>query len=148
MSQRFPQDSLAQGKLKIVNGLFSQVTKNSYQTVMYSYKENVNGNKIMIQSKQWTEIFLLSRLGYKANLILIFFIDSQLSLTVKVSAFTNTKPKTSKVLRNKVAKTFGIGLETTSRTLKATTKLAIRQTLHPIHKHFSTKVAQLRYPRM
>jgi hypothetical protein len=135
LSQRFPQDSLAQGKLKIVNGLFSQVTKNSYQTVMYSYKENVNGNKIMIQSKQWTEIFLLSRLGYKANLILIFFIDSQLSLTVKVSAFTNTKPKTSKVLRNKVAKTFGIGLETTSRTLKATTKLAIRQTLHPIHKH-------------
>jgi len=65
--------------------------------------------------------------------------DLQLSPTVKVSAFTNT---------NKVAKTFGIGLETASITLKATIQLAIRQSIHPIHKRYSTKVAQLQYPRI
>jgi hypothetical protein len=36
-------------------------------------------------------------------------------------------------LQMKVAKTFDIGLETTKRTLQATTQLALRHTLHPIH---------------
>jgi hypothetical protein len=51
-------------------------------------------------------------------------------------------------MRNKVARIFGVGLETASRTLRATTQLALRHAIHPIHKRYTTKVAQLRYPRL
>ena len=51
-------------------------------------------------------------------------------------------------MRNKVARIFGVGLETASRTLRATTHLALRHAIHPIHKRYTTKVAQLRYPRL
>lgn len=44
LSQRSLQDVSVQGKLKIVYRLFSQVMKNGYLTVMYSYKENVSGS--------------------------------------------------------------------------------------------------------
>lgn len=35
-----------------------------------------------------------------------------------------------------------------SRTLKATTQLALQHALHPIHKPYTTKVAKLHYPRL
>jgi hypothetical protein len=47
-----------------------------------------------------------------------------------------------------LAKQWGIGLETATRTLNATTQLAIRQAIHPIQRRFRTEVMQLRYPRL
>lgn len=52
---------------------------------------------------------------------------------VCVSA-VGTKGRTyNDALRNKIAKTFGIGIRTANDNLRATTQLAIRHTLHPIH---------------
>jgi len=75
-------------------------------------------------------------------------IDDLITNTASVNAATSKHRRESDELRNKVSKTFGIGLETASRTLKATTQLALRHALHPIHKRYTTKVAQLRYPRL
>ena len=58
------------------------------------------------------------------------------------------KEEHSDELHNKVARTFGIGIDTANRTLCATTQLALRHALHPIHKRYTTKVAQLCYPRL
>lgn len=41
-----------------------------------------------------------------------------------------------------------IGLETSARTLKATTQLTIRNAIHPIQWRFCTEVAQLHYPHL
>jgi hypothetical protein len=46
-----------------------------------------------------------------------------------------------------LAKQRGIGLETATKTLNATTQLVIRQAIHPIQRCFHTEVMQLRYPR-
>ncbi len=47
-----------------------------------------------------------------------------------------------------LAKQWGIRVETATRTLNATTQLAIRQAIHPIQGRFRTEVMQLRYPRL
>jgi hypothetical protein len=60
-------------------------------------------------------------------------IDDLITNTASVNAATSKHLRESDELRNKVLKTFGIGLETASRTLKATTQLALRHALHPIH---------------
>jgi hypothetical protein len=54
----------------------------------------------------------------------------------------------SEELRNKLSRKFNVGLKTADRTLQATTQLALRQALHPIHRRFRTEVTQLRYPRL
>jgi len=72
----------------------------------------------------------------------------QICQAVNIGAIHTKNPSHSEVLKNKVAKTFHIGLKTAEETLKATTQLAIRHTLHPIHRRYTTQVAQLRYPRL
>jgi hypothetical protein len=67
---------------------------------------------------------------------------------VHVSATNSTPRNHSDTLRDKVSRTFGVGLETAERTLMATTQLALRTSIHPIHKRYRTEVAQLRYPRL
>jgi hypothetical protein len=47
-----------------------------------------------------------------------------------------------------LAKQWGIGLETATRTLNATTQLAIRQSIHSIQRYSRMAVMQLRYPRL
>jgi hypothetical protein len=42
-----------------------------------------------------------------------------------ISATSSQLQKPAEILRDKVAKTFGIGLETAERTLKVTTQLAL-----------------------
>jgi hypothetical protein len=68
--------------------------------------------------------------------------------TVKIHATYSQKRKPNEALRDKVSQTFGIGLETADRTIQATTQLAIRHAIHPIHRRYRTQVAQLRYPRL
>jgi hypothetical protein len=70
------------------------------------------------------------------------------SLHSRVMASTSSTPRSSESLRNKIASTFSIGLETAQRALRATTQLALRNVTHPIHRRFQTEVAQLRYPRL
>jgi len=65
-----------------------------------------------------------------------------------VGSITSHPRSPSEELRNKVAKTFGIGLKTAERTIWCTTQLALRHAVHPIHKRFKTRVAQLHYPRL
>jgi hypothetical protein len=65
---------------------------------------------------------------------------------VQINAISSNKSNIA--LRNKIAKTFNVGLETANQTLNATTQLALRHTLHPIHRRYRTQVAQLRYPRL
>jgi hypothetical protein len=67
---------------------------------------------------------------------------------VVISAVETKGRSHNEALRNKVAKTLNVGIKTASDTLKATTQLAIRHTLHPNHRRYTTKVAQLRYPRL
>jgi hypothetical protein len=67
---------------------------------------------------------------------------------VYVGAANTTAQKHSDSLRNKVSRIFGVGLETADRTLLATMQLAIRHSIHPIHRRYRTEVAQLRYPRL
>jgi hypothetical protein len=67
---------------------------------------------------------------------------------VIISATSSQLQKPAEILRDKIAKTFGIGLETAERTLKVTTQLALRQAIHPIHHRYMTQVPQLRYPRL
>jgi len=66
---------------------------------------------------------------------------------VKVASISSL-PRTTDSLWHKVSRTFGVGLETAERTIKATTQLALRNAILPIHRHFRTEVAQLRYPRL
>jgi hypothetical protein len=66
----------------------------------------------------------------------------------KINAVDSGNHKSSDELRNKIARTFGIGLETADKTLKATTQLALWHALHPIHRRNTTQVVQLRYPRL
>ena len=65
-----------------------------------------------------------------------------------IDAIETSKRTPGEDLEIKVANRFGIGLETAKRTLNATTQLALRHTLHPIHRRYRTQVAQLRYPRL
>jgi len=75
-------------------------------------------------------------------------IDDAIIATVAVNAATSKNCRGSDQLQDKVSQTFGIGLEMADRTLRATTQLALRHAIHPIHKRYTTKVAQLRYPRL
>jgi len=75
-------------------------------------------------------------------------LDTRIIHSSSISVANSNNRRVSDELRNKISRTFGIGLETASRTLKATTQLALRHAIHPIHKRYSTKVAQLRYPRL
>lgn len=68
--------------------------------------------------------------------------------TVKISGTQSTTQRYSESLQDKISLLFGIGLDTATRTLNATTQLAIRNSIHPIHRRFRTEVAQLRYPRL
>jgi hypothetical protein len=67
---------------------------------------------------------------------------------IKINAVQSGLRKPNEELRDKVARTFRIGLDTADKTLAATTQLALRHTLHPIHRRYKTQVAQLRYPRL
>jgi hypothetical protein len=75
-------------------------------------------------------------------------IDDLIVASRRVNATITKSRQPSEDLCNKVARTFGIGLDSANRTLRATTQLALRHAIHPIHKRYSTKVAQLRYPRL
>jgi hypothetical protein len=76
------------------------------------------------------------------------FICNKLASAVKVSATKSSPQRHSESLRDEISQIFGVGLDTATRTLNATTQLAIRNSIHPIHKRFRTEVAQLRYPRL
>jgi hypothetical protein len=67
---------------------------------------------------------------------------------VTISATYSQQKKPSETIRDKITRIFGVGLETADRTLRATTQLALRHALHPIHRRYRTQVAQLRYPRL
>jgi hypothetical protein len=54
----------------------------------------------------------------------------------------------SQVTQEELACKWKIGLDTSARTLKATTQLTIRNAIHPIQRRFRTQAAQLRYPRL
>jgi hypothetical protein len=58
-----------------------------------------------------------------------------------VMASASTTSRSSDSLRNRVASTFGIVLETAQRTLKATTQVVLRNVTHPNHRRFRTEVA-------
>jgi hypothetical protein len=47
-----------------------------------------------------------------------------------------------------LAKQWSIGLDAATRTLNATTQLALRQAIHPIQRCYHTEVMQLRYLRL
>jgi hypothetical protein len=53
--------------------------------------------------------------------------------TVRIDALSSRSRGHSEALRNKIAMTFGIRLETAERTLHATTQLALCQTINPLH---------------
>ena len=59
----------------------------------------------------------------------------------RVMASASTTSRSSDSLRNRVASTFGIVLETAQRTLKATTQVVLRNVTHPNHRRFRTEVA-------
>jgi hypothetical protein len=75
-------------------------------------------------------------------------IVQNMTKTIKINAVESGLRKPNEELRNKLARTFHIGLDTADKTLAATTQLALRHTLHPIHRRYTTQVAQLRYPRL
>jgi len=75
-------------------------------------------------------------------------ITDKMCNEVRINAVETKGRVHNEALRNKVAKTFRIGLKMAEDTLRATTQLAIRHTLHPIHRRYTTQVAQLRYPRL
>jgi len=75
-------------------------------------------------------------------------ITDKMCNEVRINAVETKGRKHNEALRNKVAKTFRIGLKLAEDTLRATTQLAIRHNLHPIHRRYTTQVAQLRYPRL
>jgi hypothetical protein len=68
-------------------------------------------------------------------------------MTKRVQINTVSSSKSNTKLHNKIAKTFNIGLETANRTMQTTTQLALRHTLHPIHRRYRKQAAQLCYPR-
>jgi hypothetical protein len=68
--------------------------------------------------------------------------------SIKVHSTHTQNQRPAEALRNRVSQTFGIGLETADRTIQATTQLAIRHAIHPIHRRYQMQVAQLRYPRL
>jgi hypothetical protein len=67
---------------------------------------------------------------------------------VKINASYSQHRKHVDALRDKISSTFGVGLDTATRTLQATTQLALHQTILPIHRCYWTQVSQLRYPRL
>ncbi len=67
---------------------------------------------------------------------------------VQVGALSVSKQNHPRSLCNRIPTIFGVGLETATRTLEATTQLSLRNSIHPIQNRFRTKVAQLRYPRL
>jgi hypothetical protein len=81
-----------------------------------------------------------------------FYVSQNLynSITqnIYISAANTTQRKHPDSLRDKISRIFGVGLETADCTLNATTQLAIRNSVHPIQRHYRTEVAQLRYPRL
>jgi hypothetical protein len=66
----------------------------------------------------------------------------------EVLASVGSSSRSNESLRNRIASTFGVGLETAEPMLKATTQLDLRNVTHPIHRRFRTEVAQLHYPRL
>jgi hypothetical protein len=70
---------------------------------------------------------------------------AELTLSICSAQSSIRKPNISAAT---LAKRWGIGLDTATRTLHATTQLAIRQAIHPIQRRFRTEVMQLRYPRL
>ncbi len=75
-------------------------------------------------------------------------IVENMTSIIKINAVGSGLQKQNEDLRNKLARTFHIGLNTPDKTLAATTQLALRHTLHPIHCRYTTQVAQLQYPRL
>jgi hypothetical protein len=71
-----------------------------------------------------------------------------MELKVLVGSMSSKSRLPTETLCNKIAKTFGVGLETAARTIQSTTQLALRQSIHPIHKRFKMRVAQLQYQRL
>jgi len=65
------------------------------------------------------EIVLITKFTFKARCI---------------ASANSTDPSHSTVLCNKVSRIFGVGADTAKRTLMATMQLALRQTIHPIHR--------------
>jgi hypothetical protein len=53
-----------------------------------------------------------------------------------------------KITQEELSHKWKISLETSAKTLKATTQLTIRNDIHPIQRRFRTEVAQLRHPRL
>jgi len=53
-----------------------------------------------------------------------------------------------RITQEELSHKWKIGLETSAKTLTATTQLTIRNAIHPIQRRFRTEVAQLRYPRL
>jgi hypothetical protein len=75
-------------------------------------------------------------------------LEIRLEDKVMVSSMISTLRKSTEELQYKVAITFGIGLETAAKTIHSTIQLALRNSVHPIHKRFRTRVAQLHFPRL
>jgi len=63
-----------------------------------------------------------------------------------ISAIETTYCTPGEEIQAKVARTFKVGLDTAKKTLAATTQLALRHTLHPVHGRYRTQVVQLRIP--
>ncbi len=76
--------------------------------------------------------------------------EELLPRTIKSIAIKDIKSsqRGSKVSKEELSRMWKIGLETSSKTLAATTQLTIRNAIHPIQRRFRTEVAQLRYPRL
>jgi hypothetical protein len=72
-------------------------------------------------------------------------MNSMTSKHIFIAATQSSEWKTT-ITPEKNAKQWGIGLETAKATLQASTQLAKRQAIHPLHRHFQTEVMQLRYP--
>ncbi len=67
-----------------------------------------------------------------APLVTVVYPEPQeLSLSI---CSANTTERKSSIDAEKLAKQWGIGLDTATRTLKATTQLAIRQAMHLLHR--------------
>ena len=62
--------------------------------------------------------------------------------------YTQTSQKRSRVSQEDLARIWKVGLKAAGDTLKATTQMVIRHSLHPLHKRFRTENAQLRYQRL
>jgi hypothetical protein len=63
------------------------------------------------------------------------------SIQRRINSIRSQSCSHSSHLKNQVSTVFGVGLETSERTLQATTQLALRSAIHPMYRQFRTKVA-------